>query len=73
MTADAFRISLRGFCRQVPLRPFVLEMHTGDQIRISHPEAVRIFGDVVMHTSAGKRSRLFDSTSVLQLVELVDS
>jgi hypothetical protein len=73
MTTDALRISLRAFCRQAPFRLFVLEFHTGERIKITHPEAVRIFGEVVMHTSAGRQSRLFDASSISQLMELVES
>ncbi len=41
MTQDQFDSAYRGFCRRRPLRSFLIEFTSGNQLLISHPEAVR--------------------------------
>ena len=49
MTSDTFARVLRAFCRRRPFRHFVIEFHTGQLLKIVHPEAIVIQkGDVVL-------------------------
>jgi hypothetical protein len=41
MTKDQFDATYRGFCRRRPFRTFLIELFSGHQLPISHPEAVR--------------------------------
>jgi hypothetical protein len=70
MTADAFRRALRAFCRHAPLAPFIIEFQTGDSIEITHPEAVMIDRRLAIATQPDRCQRLFDSSSVCQLLNV---
>ena len=69
MTPEGFDRALRSFARRSPFAPFWVEFVTGHQIHVVHPEAVHIRGNVVIHIATDGRQRLFDSTSVCQLLE----
>jgi hypothetical protein len=67
MTSKGFERALLSFTRRRPFLPFEIQLITGDQIRIVHPEAVQIRGNIIFHVAPNGRQRLFDSTSVCQL------
>lgn len=73
MTAEAFAISLRAFCRRKRFHPFIIEFHTGERLTISHPEAIVIESGDVVRTSRGRHHRLFDASSVNQLMDVPDA
>ena len=70
MTPAGFARALRAFTVRRPFQPFFIEFHSGDRLRIIHPEAVTIRGDVFIYTSPTDRYRLFDGTSVCQLLDI---
>lgn len=69
MTPDGFARALRAFARRRPFGTFVIEMVSGDQLEVRHPEAVHIRDNVVLFIDVDRQQRLFDSTSVCQLRE----
>jgi hypothetical protein len=70
MTRKVFAAALRGFTRRHPFRPFLIEFTSGDRLLVTHPEAVRFEGDVLVYLSPDRRYRLFDNESVCQLLDL---
>jgi hypothetical protein len=46
-----------------------MEFVSGDRLHIMHPEAAQIRGNVVLHIATTGQQRLFDSTSVCQLID----
>jgi hypothetical protein len=69
VTPVNFRRSLLSFTRRRPFQPFVAELVSGDRIRVQHPEALVLRGNVVMFIATNKTVRLFDSESVCQLCD----
>lgn len=67
MTNEGFQRALLSFARRKPLLPFQIEFMSGDLIRIVHPEAVRVRGNIIFYVAPTGHQRLFDSTSVCQL------
>jgi hypothetical protein len=70
MTLAGFARALRAFTERRPFRPYMIEFHSGNRVRVSHPEAAAIRGDVTVYRSPANQHRLFDSTSVCQLLDI---
>jgi hypothetical protein len=70
MTPAGFARALRSFAERRPFQRFLIEFHSGDRIPIGHPEAAAIRTDVVIYRSPAMHFRLFDSTSVCQLLDI---
>jgi hypothetical protein len=71
MTPAAFRSALRGFCRRIPFRPFLVSFNDGTQLLVTHPEAIREEGPVFVNLRRGQGYRVFDSTSVCQVLDVM--
>jgi len=67
MTLDVFRSCLTAFVQRRPFRPFLIELMSGDRVRVTHPEAVGIQKEMIYHASPQKVYQLFDGSSVCQL------
>jgi hypothetical protein len=70
LTFNNFVRSLRAFCRRRPFSPFLVEMVSGTVLRVPHPEAVRLYGEVAMYTAPDSTERLFDCTSVCEMYDV---
>jgi hypothetical protein len=70
MTDDAFRTALHAFALRRPFRPFWIEFSSGDRVLVKHPEAAHIRKSVVLHKSPDRQNRVFDSSSVSQLLDV---
>jgi hypothetical protein len=70
MTTENLDRGLRAFCRRRPFQDFLIEFHSGDRLQINHPEAVARFHDFLVFRSPQSRYRIFDSSSVNQLLDL---
>ena len=70
MTTDNFVRALKPFTRRKPFRPFVVEFITGEQLVVTHPELVSIDGELFVHVDPKHRYRVFDSTSICQILDL---
>ena len=67
MEADAFERWLRAFARRSPFQPFVVELVSGTQVGVDHPEALIFRGGVAVYISAQGVPTLFDHRSVSRL------
>jgi len=72
MTLFGFAQALRSFARRRPFLAYRIEFTSGALIRVSHPEAVRMRGSVVIHVAPTGKQRLFDFTSVCQFLDEED-
>ena len=64
MTDENFQMALWAFSHVRPFRPFLIELHSGAQIRVRHPEAVRFCETLAVHRSPDGTYTLFDHESV---------
>ena len=69
MTSAALEAALRFFARRRPFRPFWLELLSGDRIKATHPEAVRLVGALFVDRSPDRALRLFPAESVCQVFD----
>ena len=69
MTVEGFERALRTFARRRPFRTFWMELHSGAIIRVAHPEAASVRGNLVVFIETDASHRLFDSTNDCQLLE----
>jgi hypothetical protein len=61
--------SIRAFSKRRPFKPYLIQFHSGDEVLVRHPEAVNFRGELVYHVSPAYDYRLFDTTSVCQLLD----
>ena len=73
MEADAFERALRSFARRTPFKPFVVEMVSGTNLLIEHPEALITRGHVAVHIDKDNEITLFDNNSVSKLTSITDA
>jgi hypothetical protein len=69
MTLQEFEIAYRSFARRRPFKPILVEVMSGDRVRISHPEALVRRNALLYFVGPGYHARLFASTSVCQLLD----
>lgn len=70
MKADNFERSLRAFSQRQPFKPFVVELASGTQLTIDHPEALARRGPAAVYIDPDGSYALFDNTSVTQLTDV---
>jgi hypothetical protein len=70
MNDAAFHMGFQAFLNRRPFKPFLIELLSGDRIRVSHPEALVPRGPLLYHVGPGYRTRLFVSTDVCQLLDV---
>jgi hypothetical protein len=61
--------ALRNFCQRKRFFPFFVELTSGDNFLISHPEALVIRDGLAMLMRKDRGYRVFDSASVCQLYD----
>jgi hypothetical protein len=69
MTTRNFAAALHSFDHRIPFQPFLVELVSGEQFRIVHPEAISLRGDMIVFITPKKRYHLFDSGSICQLMD----
>ncbi len=67
MTADHFQTTIRAFQRRTPFGPYVVELVSGDRVRVDHPEALVIRGGVAVFVNAAGAPVIFDHEGVSQV------
>ncbi|HQU43243.1 MAG: hypothetical protein B7Z73_05535 [Planctomycetia bacterium 21-64-5] len=72
MTEANFKKSLQAFIRRRPFKPFEVELVSGDRFVVEHPEALAHGGAVAVYISTEGDVKLFDSSSVSQLMDIAD-
>lgn len=73
MTARNLARVLHAYARRKMFRPYVIEFQTGERLLIRHPEAVVILKDLIVYLDPSSRHRFFDSSSVNQVLDPLDS
>ena len=61
-----FERTLRKFSRRTPFRPFVVELTSGTQIMVEHPEALAFYNCVAVYL-AGDDHMFFDHHTVARV------
>jgi hypothetical protein len=69
MIRFALQRALLSFTRRRPFLPFEMELTSGDKFLVAHPEAVQMRGNLIYYIATTGRQRLFDSSSVCQLLD----
>jgi hypothetical protein len=69
MTTQDLERALRAMARRRPFHPFVIELHSGDRIVVSHPEAVSRSGHLFIHHGPDRGHSIFAGSSVSQLID----
>jgi hypothetical protein len=69
MKEGNFERSLKAFSQRQPFKPFLVELASGTQFTIDHPEALARRGPVAVYIDRDGSYTLFDNTSVTQLTE----
>lgn len=67
MTAEHFQTTIRAFQRRTPFVPYVVELVSGERVRVDHPEALVIRGGVGVFVSAAGAPAIFDHEGVSQI------
>jgi hypothetical protein len=67
MTDEHFSTTLRTFQRRVPFKSYVVELVSGDQIQVDHPEALVLRAGVAVFVSAEGAPSIFDHEGVAQV------
>jgi hypothetical protein len=73
MQTDAFEAGLRAFIRRAPFQPFTVELTSGTQFQVLHPEALAFSAGRAVYISPEGTPNMFDHESVNQLVGSTDS
>lgn len=69
MTADSFNRTLRAFHRRVPFRAFTVELVSGHQFQVEHPEALVTQAGVAVHIARSGEITLFDHEGVSRVFD----
>lgn len=64
-----FERVLQAFVQRRPFKPFRMELASGTQFTVDHPEALAHRGPVAVFIDAQGNYTLFDSTGVTQVTE----
>ena len=64
-----FERALQAFVQRRPFKPFRVELASGTQFTVDHPEALAHRGTVAVYIDAQGNYTLFDSTGVTRLTE----
>ena len=67
MTTEHFQTTIRAFQRRSPFQPYVVELVSGDRVRVDHPEALVIRGGVGVFVSAAGAPTILDHQGVSQI------
>ncbi len=70
MTLKHFTAALRAFTHRRRFKPFSIELASGDRIYVTHPEAVILRNELWVFTSPNERHHVFESESVIQLLDV---
>ena len=68
VTPEHFLTTMRGFQRQVPFRPYVVELVSGDRVRVDHPEALVVRGGAAVYLSAEGAPSIFHHEGVSRVI-----
>ncbi len=70
MTEDTFERSLRAFRQRKPFKPFLVELASGAQIIVHHPEALAHHGRAAVYINPDGDFTLLDNTMVTRVSDI---
>ena len=68
MVAEHFQTTIRAFQRRSPFRPYIVELVSGERVKVDHPEALVIRGGVAVFVNAEGAPSIFDHEGVSQII-----
>ena len=68
MVAEHFQTTIRAFQRRSPFQPYIVELVSGERVRVDHPEALVIRGGVAVFVNADGAPSIFDHEGVSQII-----
>lgn len=72
MESASFDFSLRAFSRRAPFHPFAVELASGEQFTVDHPEALVYRGGLAVYVAPDGRPVMFDHMGVTRLIGTPD-
>ena len=70
MTPEHFQTTITAFQKRAPFRSYLVELVSGDRVRVDHPEALVIRGGVAVFVSAQGAPVIFDHEGVSQIIAM---
>lgn len=67
MTPEHFQTAIRAFQKRTPFQHYVVEIVSGDRVRVDHPDALVVRGGVAMFVDAAGAPVIFDHEGVSQI------
>ena len=68
MAPQYFQTTIRALQRRTPFKAYVVELVSGDRVRVDHPEALLIRGGVAVFVNAEGAPSIFDHEGVSQVI-----
>ena len=69
MKYSTFLLSMRPFVRRRPFQSYFVELNSGLILRVKHPEALSLRGEVALYVSTLNEYTFFDRSSVCRVFE----
>jgi hypothetical protein len=70
VTQDQFDAAYRAYCKRRPFRPFFIEFVSGNQLKVTHPEAVFDAEVYYVDRRADSGYEIFAAESVSRLLDV---
>jgi hypothetical protein len=70
MKEEVFERTLKAFSQRKPFKPFLVELVSGTQLTVDHPEALVHRGRAGMHVDQEGNFTLFDNGGVSRLADI---
>lgn len=68
MTTEHFQTTIRAFQKRTPFQAYLVDLVSGDRVRVDHPEALVIRGGVAVFLSPDGAPVIFDHEGVSQVI-----
>jgi hypothetical protein len=69
VSPESFPRAFQAFLSRRPFLPFLIELESGDRISVTHPEAIRQFGDLFVHRAPDRTQKMFEVSAVCQFID----
>ncbi len=63
---------MKAFTKRIPFHPFLVELISGGQLQVDHPEALVFRGGIAVHFSREGIPTLFDNQGVARMIGTAD-
>ena len=69
MKTQNFVAAVRSFSRRRRFRPYLVELHSGERIRVSHPEVLFLREELAIYVTPSNDYTVFDSSCVSRVFD----